>query len=93
MEKLTTPLEALQRVASQASFCASARKKGKPGELIAKQPEEIRALLRNLKSDDISPEVLPSRVAWLGYDADPHRCLRLTSEEKLKFDRDQLKKN
>lgn len=88
MNYLRTPVDALERamaIGGHAGVISSRRRKkyqGRPGEVIERMDEPTRALLRELRSDDISPERASRYAAWLGEDdsADgrwPAECQRM----------------
>ena len=94
MDSPKTPAEVLNHAIARATWLGGARRpKGKPGEIIASMSEEDRALLRELKSEDISPEKLSPKVAWLGTEDERSNMAQLISEECLKFDKDKLRLN
>lgn len=94
MESPKTPSEALDRAIARAVWTGGTRRKpGRPGEIIEGMSEETRALLKNLRSDDIGPGSVPDHAAWLGSESDQQRMCRLIQDEKLKFDRQKLRLN
>jgi hypothetical protein len=63
---------------------------GRPGEVIEKMDEETRALLRELRSDDLAPEKTSRYAAWLGQSHEDDQA-RQFSEMLLKHDREVLR--
>lgn len=92
MESPKTPAEALRRAVSYVTWTGGTRRpKGVPGEIVGMMSEETRALLRDLKSDDIAPGKVSDDVAWYGPEDEKRRFRQLTKDECLKFDRDVFK--
>lgn len=65
---MRTSRKAMQELAWWAAISpvisATRRSPGGPGAFIERQPEEVRALLRDLRSDDIS-DVANHVIAWM----------------------------
>ena len=64
------------------------RKNSKPGEVILGMSEEKRNILKQLKSEDISPEKVSIYAAWCCYEPSGEKRL---SDLKIAFDRKFLK--
>ena len=71
---LMTPVEVLQHamaIGGWPSLISSRRYQryqGRPGEIIEKLGAKERAVLKNLRSDDITEKNVDRYAAWLGYD-------------------------
>lgn len=72
----TTLRQAIGRGGWRSMITSSRRWKdwqGRPGEVIERMPEEQRAMLRELRSDDISEGRIGNGVAWLSWDGSSSR--------------------
>lgn len=54
-------------------------------------PAKVRALLRNLRSEDIAPGKVQDAVAWFGQEDEQLKMKRFIRNECLKFDRTVLR--
>ena len=78
------PIEVLEKAMFYISGLYSNRIKGKPGAVIEKLSDQNRSILQNLKSDEISPDVIRKEDIF-GDDA--YYQNKEFQESKLEFDK------
>lgn len=85
MQTSTKPAEVLDQTIAGMLFSSRYRLgRGRPGEVIEGLSAERRAILQELRSDDIGPGHRRNDLLWFGHAADHRDRIR---EECLAFDR------